>query len=133
MQLQQPKPASRQHSQLPLINIVFLMLVFFLLAGTIAPVYELDVSPPTAQQKAAENRQGSTVYVSRDGQISFHNSSMDIAALGAAVSQRPSGAPDKLRVVVDQKTDGQLLIDIVAQLNGAGIKRVFVVTWRDKS
>ncbi|MEO9875251.1 MAG: biopolymer transporter ExbD [Anderseniella sp.] len=128
MQLQQPEKAARQHSQLPLINIVFLMLIFFLLAGTIAPAYELDVSPPSAQQEASENRPGSTVYVSRDGQVSFQNRLMDIAALGVAVMQRPSGSPDTLRVAVDQEADGLLLIDVVAQLRGAGISNVYLVT-----
>lgn len=128
MQLQQPEKPARQHSQLPLINVVFLMLIFFLLAGTIAPAYELDVSPPSAQQSDSQSRQGSTVYVSKDGQVSFQNGLMDIAALGAAVAQRPDGSPDNLRVAVDEETDGQLLIDVVAQLRGAGVSRVYLVT-----
>lgn len=128
MQLQQPEKAARKNSQLPLINIVFLMLIFFLLAGTIAPAYELDVSPPSAQQKVSGNRPGSTVYVSKDGQVSFQNGLMDIVALGAVVMQRPSDSPDTLRVAVDQEADGQLLIDVVAQLRGAGISNVYLVT-----
>ena len=69
MQLQQPKKAVQQNSQLPLINIVFLMLIFFLLAGTIAPAYELDVAPPSAQQSPSDSPQGSTVYVSKEEKI----------------------------------------------------------------
>lgn len=130
MQLQQPKKAVQQNSQLPLINIVFLMLIFFLLAGTIAPSYELDVAPPSAQQSPSESRQVSTVYVSKDGEVSFQNGLTDIAGLGAAVAQRPSNSPDTLRVAVDQETDGQLLIDVVAQLRGAGINHVYLVTRR---
>lgn len=130
MQLQQPKKSVQQNSQLPLINIVFLMLIFFLLAGTIAPSYELDVAPPSAQQSPSESRQGSTVYVSKDGEVSFQNGLTDIAGLGAAVAQRPSNSPDTLRVAVDQETDGQLLIDVVAQLRGAGINHVYLVTRR---
>ncbi|MEO1158993.1 MAG: biopolymer transporter ExbD, partial [Pseudomonadota bacterium] len=123
---------SRREPTIALINIVFLMLIFFLLAGVIAPAYELDVSPPSAQRSAAESRQGSTVYVSKDGQVSFQNGLMDIASLGAAVAQRPDGSPDNLRVAVDQETDGQLLIDVVAQLRGAGISRVNLVTRQDE-
>lgn len=128
MQLQQPKRPARQHGQLPLINIVFLMLIFFLLAGTIAPAYELDVSPPSAQQKASDNRHGSTVYVSKDGQVSFRDGLMEVTDLGAAVALRSPRAPDNLRIAADQETDGQLLIDVVAQLRGAGVKRVYLVT-----
>ncbi len=128
MQLQQPEKPARQHSQLPLINVVFLMLIFFLLAGTIAPAYELDVAPPSVQQSDSQSRQGSTVYVAKDGQVSFQNGLMDISELGVAVAQRPPDSPDTLRVAVDQETDGQLLIDVVAQLRGAGISSVYLVT-----
>ena len=128
MRLRHHEQIVRQPNQLPLINIVFLMLIFFLLAGTIAPAYELDVAPPKAQHDESNSLHQSTVYVAKDGQVSFRNTLMDIAALGAAVAQGSPGVPEKLRVAVDQGAEGLLLIDVVAQLRGAGVERVYLVT-----
>ena len=57
-----PPPRRPFEAMVPLINIVFLLLIFFLLAGTIAPQSPVDVTLPEGAQndgEASETARGS--------------------------------------------------------------------------
>ena len=56
---------------LPMVNVVFLLLVFFMLVGRIGPKEELDVDPPLSQIGQTESGHAIRVEIDRGGIMSW--------------------------------------------------------------
>lgn len=106
----------------PMINVVFLLLVFFLMTATIAPPAPLDVTPPAAE--ASEKTTAAAVlHVAADGALAFGTEKGE-AALTSAAAQ---GAP-VLTLRADAGLDGVALAQLLARLAAAGVAQVELVT-----
>lgn len=55
---------------IPMINIVFLLLVFFMVAGAIRPVEPLDITPPESARTGDQNATH-VVHLAMDGSLAF--------------------------------------------------------------
>ncbi len=119
-----PAPRRQVEPTIALINIVFLMLIFFLIAGTLAtPLpsemktaqteFALPAAPPDALAIAA----GGTLY--RSGAVT---------TVGSFVAETDLSKP--VRIAVDRDLPARDLIDVVAALRAAGAGHVVMVTER---
>jgi biopolymer transport protein ExbD len=71
MKLPAPKQrASQDRAIVPMINVVFLLLIFFLLSATLAPPDPFDVTPPSADGPQTDPQPG-TLYISSAGEMAF--------------------------------------------------------------
>lgn len=60
----------RPENIVPMINVVFLLLIFFLMSAQIAPAPPFDITPPdAASDMTAEG--GDSLYVAANGQLAF--------------------------------------------------------------
>lgn len=116
---------SRREPTIALINIVFLLLVFFLVAGTLAPPISRDLTlvntndlPTTAPPDA--------LVVHADGRLSYRG----VPVPSAAAYMAQTGAEGAIRVVPDRALPAQSLIQIGRDLQQAGAERVMIVTQR---
>ncbi len=108
-------------STIPLINVVFLMLIFFLIAGTIAPPLDPDLDlVDTSELKGREPPDALVLH--RDGTLSFRGRPTDPAAFMAA---HPSGP---VRIVPDKNAAAPRLIEVTSSLRRLGAPSVFLVT-----
>jgi len=111
-----------------LINIVFLMLIFFLIAGTIAPPMppKLDSvstsnAPPTSPPNA--------LAVAKDGTLYWR---ADTLAFEAFLSRQPPATTPKMRVIADRQLPATELLDLVTRLRVSGYKNIELVTEREQ-
>jgi biopolymer transport protein ExbD len=69
MDFRAPEPSRRPEAVLPMVNLVFLLLIFFLMVATIAPPRPVPVALPDAAEaepaEAAERR----VFLDADGEV----------------------------------------------------------------
>jgi len=92
MQIPSPRPAGSTGNLLPMINVVFLLLIFFLISAQLAPPEPFAVTPPQAE--AASEAQGEfTLHLAADGILAFHDTQSpapdaDAAVLAALAAQR---------------------------------------------
>ena len=80
-------PAKRRdlpESIVPMINVVYLLLIFFLMTAQIAPPDPVEVMPPVSQS-TAEVPQDGVLYLGADGTLAFAEGRGE-EALEAAVS-----------------------------------------------
>jgi biopolymer transport protein ExbD len=114
---------------MPLINIVFLLLIFFLVAGVIKEVEPLEVEPPVSTANAEAAPADLTIYISPDGRIALGDEILpdDTAQidLGMAVSADPD---QSIRIIADQGVDTVKVIEILDTLRASGSTRVKLVT-----
>lgn len=119
-----PAPPRRvRDSTIAMINVVFLMLIFFLIAGTVAPPLDPDLK--LVDTSGLEGREPPDALVLRkDGTLSFRGTSTDPAAYLAAFGTGP------VRIVPDRDASGARLIEITGALRRLGAPSVFLVTER---
>lgn len=116
-------PRRKVEPTIALINIVFLMLIFFLVAGTVAPPLDPDLT--LVQTEALEGRSPPDALVlSADGQLRFRGQPMDPATY-VAEADGPV-----VRIIPDRAVPATRLIEVTLALRAAGAERVMVVTER---
>lgn len=109
-----------------LINIVFLMLIFFLIAGTLAPPLDPDLTlVNTADLEGREPPDALVIHA--DGSLSFRQAPVTVESYLAGLDMA-EGEPRAVRIVPDQALAARQLIDISATLREQGAERIFVVT-----
>ncbi len=109
-----------------LINVVFLLLIFLMIAGTIAPGLSDDVALVDTSDADARTPPNAAVILI-DGRIMFGGA--EISADAYAAAQLADGI-DALRIVPDRNLPAQRLVEVVTTLRAAGAAEVFVVTER---
>jgi biopolymer transport protein ExbD len=116
-------PRRPRESIVPMINIVFLLLIFFMLTATIAPPDPFDlVLPETeADSGAATPPQMLVLAVGLDGALAHGGAEGDaaLAALGAAF--RPG---DVVALRADAGLDGAVFARLLADLAALGMTEV---------
>ncbi|WP_294224890.1 biopolymer transporter ExbD [uncultured Shimia sp.] len=121
--IRQPPPRKKRDSTIPLINVVFLMLVFFLIAGTVAP--PLDPNLHLVQTNELEGREPPDALVLHaDGSLSFRGQPTSADAHAAANGTGPT------RIVPDRDVPAQRLMEVTGALRRAGATSVILVTER---
>ena len=105
-----------------MINVVFLLLIFFLMTAQIVPPAPFDLTLPDA--RGDEDTGQTALYISAGGEIAFETARGDAAlALAAAL---PRDTP--LRLYADATLPAATLAQVLARLASLGATRVEIVT-----
>jgi len=88
MEFQRPSPRPRRETILPMINVVFLLLIFFLMTAQIAPAPPFDITPPDAATDATETPLR-TLWMDADGRMMHDNQSGEAALAALAAGEGP--------------------------------------------
>ncbi|WP_204115226.1 ExbD/TolR family protein [Shimia biformata] len=122
-----PPKRPRSESIVPMINVVFLLLIFFLMTSELTQPAPVDVRPPSAGQSTdplAEVR----IHVDTGGQLYFQDFTGDGALIEAA---RMAQADPQVLLTADANIEATRLAAILSRLAAAGLSRVeLVVTAR---
>lgn len=126
MKLNRPERKCYEEANLiPLINIVFLLLIFFMLAGSFTQPDYFDVASPESSTSQVVEEQTLIVLMSADGDLAIGEYELEIPALNALIKERLAAEPDLL---VQLKADGGLaaesLLDVMDALKAAGVKKL---------
>jgi biopolymer transport protein ExbD len=125
--LPRPRAARQRENTIALINIVFLMLIFFLIAGTLTPPLDRDVSLIAApRSNPAEPPEA--LFITADGQLRWHGRETSVATFLA--SRSAASTEEEIKIAADRSLPAERLIDIVGELRAGGAKRIVVVTER---
>lgn len=142
MKLEPPDSGRRPPLEpvLPLINVVFLLLIFFMVAGHLAPPQNSDVKAP---QSASEGPRGDhsppALSLKRDGGLFYRGQAVaddELPALIARLRAGQGGATGKtkadeaapVRLLADAGTPLKTLRAGLGELRDAGVTRIRLVT-----
>ena len=124
------RPVTRQPPEtiVALIDVVFFLLVFFMLIGRMDATAPFDVSPPTAQTGADMPSGGITVSVSADGELAIDGITVDDADLDARVAARLSSQSETLvRINAHRETELRHVLPLVTRIEALGAQDVVLV------
>ena len=118
------KRASREENVIPMINIIFLLLLYFMVVGNLSPDY--NVNPPFASQEAESSSLVPTVSVTKEGQLRFENAPVSWEEL----TSRLSGISDyeKIKIYADAESDALTISEIMKTAANVGILQFILVT-----
>ncbi|MFD0982726.1 ExbD/TolR family protein [Tropicimonas aquimaris] len=122
------KSAARKEPTIALINVVFLMLIFFMIAGTLAPPLDSDLS--LVETSGLEAREPpDTLIIHPDGRLSLRGRTVE--SVGRFLAELPEDVRQgAIRVVPDRELPAADLVRIGGELRAAGAAGVLVVTER---
>lgn len=114
----------------PLIDVVFILLVFFMLAGAIERPEELEVSPPVSESELASNVEDVVILISEDGSVAFQGTVMpNDAELVRTATVWFAVRPDSsIQLKADADADAARVIQVMELLREAGAQYLVLLT-----
>ena len=129
MRFQTPRPRNDEERVLPLINVVFLLLIFFMLAGKLSASDPFQVVPPRSLSEGPPAPQDSLVLVGTDGRLALDGVVMEGPALKAALAERLAGAAEvRVRLKADGRAEAARVVAVMELLREAGVERLKLLT-----
>ena len=128
--LTRPRPAEDADARiLPLINIVFLLLIFFMVAGRLSASDPFDVTPPETGNASEARVEGIEILLGANGELALDWREMERTALKAALDRRLRDAPDThVRLRADHRGAARALVALMQELRGLGARNVTLIT-----
>lgn len=130
MDFSDPPRRKPQENLLPMINVVFLLLIFFLISARLTPPEPFAVSPPEAVM-AAESQGEFTLFIAADGRIGYRDvlAEAALAAIAAARADHCAVAdcrlePPRLTLRADSALPAARLAALLPELAGLGFDRI---------
>ena len=130
MKLPVRKPRNQPENTITLINVVFLMLIFFLVAGTLAPPMDGEIAMiETSEAERAAPPDG--LAVRADGSVSYRGETVTLEdwaeAYPPAEGENGTATP---KLVVDRDLPAEDLVGLAAEMRALGFETITVVTER---
>jgi biopolymer transport protein ExbD len=123
------KRASREENVIPMINIIFLLLLYFMVVGNLSPDY--NVNPPFASQEKESSSLIPTISVTKEGQLRFENIPVSWEELGTRL--RDVSDLDKIKIYADAESDALTISEIMKTAANVGIVQFVLVTQKKMS
>lgn len=116
----------------PIIDIVFLLLIFFLLSTNFMTQEGINVKLPLAENTAPQTQEEITVYITHEGLVFLKNEKLSDAQLYTKLKSLIGDDPERLVTV---KADRQIVLNRVVKvmdiIKNAGAGRLCIATERD--
>lgn len=109
---------------IPLINVVFLLLIFFMIAGSLGRTELFDVQPPESISDARPPESARRVLMAADGRLALDGRPVAMDALGPRLAN--TTAP--VEVKADADAPAARLLELLTALRAAGVEEVELIT-----
>ncbi|PKR57570.1 ExbD/TolR family protein [Thalassospira lohafexi] len=115
-----------QEPMLPLINIVFLLLIFFMIAGSLQKLGPFDVNPPASQTAEIQPEDTIVLWFGKAGEVGIDDQKGTLENLSSFLPVDYIGRPVEIRA--DRETDGVKVVALLKRLQELGIDKVQLMT-----
>ncbi len=117
----------------PLIDMVFILLIFFLVTTSFVKETGVDIHRPTADTAVSKEKAGILVGVTKENRVWLEKREIDIRAVRAHVERALAENPDSSVVVVaDKDSTTGVVISVVDSCKLAGAKNVAIAAGNTK-
>ena len=111
----------------PLMDIVFILLIFFVVTSSFTRETGVDVTKPQAQSASQLEKENLLIAITREGTIHMNERQVDLASLQDILKQSLAKAPDRETVVIaDKESETGVLVQVIDMCNLAGVKKVSI-------
>ena len=128
MKLKRREKPIPQETIVSLIDVIFFLLVFFMMVGRMDATAPFEVSPPISTAGESLPQGGTTIAIAADGRLALDGTSMETAALLSRVEDLLS-RDNSLFIRINAHGEARLqeLLPLVTALEKAGVQDVVLV------
>lgn len=116
--------AVRRVAMTPLIDIVFILLLFFILETSFSEFRQMGLALPGASTGSEPGARALRLEVFADGRIWAEGSTLEVASLAAFLEQRHSAPDTPVIVALAPAVELQLIVDVCDVLRERRLERV---------
>ncbi len=116
----------------PLIDMVFILLIFFMVTTTFVKDMKLDLNRPSAASASKSDSKVVRVYIDNTGEVYVDNQPVQLWAIQSKLRDLLRTATEKsVLVISDETIPVETLIDVVDECRMSGAKDVAVSTSKE--
>lgn len=113
----------------PLIDVVFLLLIFFMLTSNMVKLEAIDIALPNSSSSAAVDKKQINISVMADGRYFFNKELVDPAALKLKLNELFQSDPNKAIILSVEKTaEAQGLVSAMDLVRNSGGSNISLAT-----
>ena len=121
--------ASKELDLIPLINIVFLILIFFMLTGSITATDPLAVEPVQSTNENAAPPENKLITIDKGGQLALEKIRIDREELRRLmIEQKELNTAIGVSIKADASLPASILLDLMKLLRESGFEEVTILT-----
>lgn len=111
----------------PMLDVVFIMLIFFIVTASFVKESGIDVSRPDAATAEVKERGNILVAITRDGQVWIDKRPVDIRAVRANIERLHAENPQGSVVIqADRDSKNGLLVQVMDAARSAGVYEISI-------
>ena len=111
----------------PMLDIVFIMLIFFIVTTSFVKEPGIDPQRPPAQTAQEQSRANVLIAISSTGEIWMDKRAVELAEVRVMVEAILSENPESSAVIIaDEEADSGILIDLMDQIQLGGIGNISI-------
>ncbi len=126
------RSTTEQHAEIdmtPMLDIVFIMLIFFIVTTSFIKESGIDVNRPTAQTATRKEQGNIIVGIKANGDVWIDKRQVDIRAIRANVARLHAENPmGSVIIAADRETKVKVLTQVMDQIRMAGITNASIAT-----
>ncbi|MEZ5277496.1 MAG: biopolymer transporter ExbD [Opitutaceae bacterium] len=112
----------------PLIDIVFILLLFFVVTSVFVEETGVEVNKPDSSQAQSLNRQSILIAISADGRVFHGGQEIGLFGIGPTLNRFAVSPDQPVIIQADGLTSTQVLISALDEVKAAGLENVNVAT-----
>lgn len=117
----------------PLIDMVFILLIFFLVTSSFVKESGIDVNRPTAQTATRMERGNIIIAINKDGEIWMDKQQVDVRSVRSHIERLHAQNPEGTVIILaDQDSRTGLLVKVIDQARLAGVGNVAIAASQDE-
>lgn len=126
---QKLEEAQHHHIDLaPMLDMVFILLIFFIVTSTFVREEGVDVEKPAAVTSQQLQRSVYLIAITAQGEVYYGGSNIGVEGTRATLLQLNRDNPRPLVIQADKRVPTELLVKVIDQAKLAGVESVNIAT-----
>jgi biopolymer transport protein ExbD len=132
MELRKEKKKSLILNMTSLIDVLFLLLIFFIVSTTFLSQPAIKLELPKAKHADVVRQKSLVLYIDNSGQLFLNDEPMEVSLLAEALTQKmDTSAEESVILKADSRVSHGAVIEVMDILKGIGVKKLIVSTKYD--
>ncbi|MDX1497741.1 MAG: biopolymer transporter ExbD [Salinisphaeraceae bacterium] len=116
----------------PMLDVVFIMLIFFIVTTSFVKEAGVEVNQPSAQTTQQQDKNNILIAITPEGDVWLDRQLIDVRAIRANVERLRAASPDSAVVIqADEEARTGILVKVMDQVRLAGVENVAIAAQPD--
>jgi len=115
----------------PLVDVVFLLLLFFMLTSQLIQEPQIKIELPESKTSSVQDERTQTLVIAANGDIYFMDQKVEFGQMQSVLKvSLDDSSGDFLKIKADREVDVGLLVRVIDEVRLSGVKNFSIVTER---